>query len=367
MHQVLITGATGFVGSALAASLLARGVHVTALSRNDPDGVRTFNAVVAAAHGSGLDVSGALKRHLKVINIDFAELETALTSTELGDVTEVWHVAAEMSYSAHKLGLSFDTNVGNSTRLYEAVLRLAPHCRRFYYVSTAYVAGMIGGPVHEELHAKSRMLNTYQVTKWSTEQALHLLYLRCGLPVTVFRPTVVVGHRSTGWAHRNGFGFYMFQDAMAALAKAGHKELALDLLENPRPDLVPIDQLTADACSLTLRQHPGRDFEVFHSAGGIHLPMREIVRIWGEVAGIDTRLGVPTTALEQKFDRAIGANKPFARTEWQFDRSKLDAAIGHGQAIQPLSLEELYNLCNWYAGESTGASEAREDAVAKAS
>ncbi|MGL6162693.1 NAD-dependent epimerase/dehydratase family protein [Microbulbifer sp.] len=367
MHQVLITGVTGFVGSALAASFLARGASVTAVSRNDPDGVRTINAVLTAAHGCGLDVSGAVERHLRVIDIDFAELETALAETGLEQITEVWHVAAEMSYSAHKLGVSFDTNVGNSARLYETAVRCAPNCRRYYYVSTAYVAGMAGGPVREELHSRSHMVNTYQVTKWSTEQSLHLLQQRLGLPVTIFRPTVVVGHRHTGWAHRNGFGFYMFQDAMIAIARAGHPELTVDLLPDTRPDLVPIDQLCADACSLTLRQHSGDDFEVFHGSGGINVRMEEIVRIWGQVAGVNARLGAPTTSLEQKFDRAVGPNRPFARTEWQFERTRLDAAIGLERPVQPLSREELYALCSWYADEASGKSETRATEIAEAS
>ncbi|MFC6634233.1 SDR family oxidoreductase [Microbulbifer taiwanensis] len=367
MHQVLITGVTGFVGSALAASFLARGVKVTAASRNDPDGVRTINAVLTAAHGCGLDVSGAVESHLRVLDIDFANLEADLAEAGLEEITEIWHVAAEMSYSAHKLGISFDTNVGNSARLYETAVRCAPNCRRYYYVSTAYVAGMAGGAVREELHTKSRMVNTYQVTKWSTEQSLHLLQQRHGLPVTIFRPTVVVGHRHTGWAHRNGFGFYMFQDAMIAIAAAGHRELTVDLLPDARPDLVSIDQLCADACSLTLRQSTDGEFEVFHSSGGIGVRMEEMVRIWGQVAGIDARLGAPTTALEQKFDRAVGPNRPFARTEWQFDRSRLDAAIGLAQPVQPLSRDELFALCRWYAEESTSVVASTAPAVAEAS
>jgi len=367
VHQVLITGVTGFVGSALAASFLARGAHVTAVSRNDPDGVRTINAVLTAAHGCGLDVSGAVESHLRVLDIDFANLENDLAGAGLEQITEIWHVAAEMSYSAHKLGVSFDTNVGNSARLYETAVRCAPHCRRYYYVSTAYVAGMDGGPVREELHPRSRMVNTYQVTKWSTEQSLHLLQQRLGLPVTIFRPTIVVGHRHTGWAHRNGFGFYMFQDAMIAITGAGHRELTVDLLADTRPDLVPIDRLCADACSLTLRQHSGDGFEVFHSSGGLHVRMEEIVRIWGQVAGVDARLGAPTTSLEQKFDRAVGPNRPFARTEWQFERARLDAAIGLEQPVQPLSRDELYALCSWYADDSTAAGEAPRAAVAEAS
>ncbi|AKJ26891.1 hypothetical protein AAW51_0200 [Caldimonas brevitalea] len=359
----MISGVTGFVGSALAASFLARGMRVAALSRNDPDGMRTVNAVIAAAQGQGLDISGALESHLQVLNVDFTQLDSTLEPSALADVTEVWHVAAEMSYSPHKLGRSFDTNVGNTTRLYELVKQHAPACRRFYYVSTAYVAGMAGGPVREELHARPSMVNTYQVTKWSAEQALHLAYLREGLPVTVFRPTVVVGHRHTGWAHRNGFGFYMFLDAMTAIAKAGHTELAVDLLPQTRVDLVSIDQLVADAGTLTLRQDAGRELEVFHCGGGLRVPMGELVPLWGDVAGLRASIGKPTTALEQQFDRAVAPNQPFARTEWHFERAKLDAATQRSVPVTPLTADELRSMCRWYAD---AAAVVEQDTVAAA-
>src|SRR5437870_7609724 len=57
-----------------------------------------------------------------------------------------------------------------------------------------------------------------------------------------FRPSVVVGHRQTGWAHRNGFGFYMFLEGMMAIAKAGLSELAVGVVPDTRTDLVSIDQ-----------------------------------------------------------------------------------------------------------------------------
>ena len=53
MATVLITGCTGFVGSAIAATLLGAGFRVLALSRNDADGERTRAAVREAAAGFG--------------------------------------------------------------------------------------------------------------------------------------------------------------------------------------------------------------------------------------------------------------------------------------------------------------------------
>ncbi|UUZ54277.1 NAD-dependent epimerase/dehydratase family protein [Massilia sp. H-1] len=96
--KVLITGATGFVGSALAANFLARSIPVVALSRKDPDGARTVAAVRAAAGGFGLDIGHAIPAHLQVIDVTWPELEKSLPAAVLAGVTHAWHCAAEMSY-----------------------------------------------------------------------------------------------------------------------------------------------------------------------------------------------------------------------------------------------------------------------------
>ncbi|UUZ48690.1 SDR family oxidoreductase [Massilia sp. B-10] len=95
-----------------------------------------------------------------------------------------------------------------------------PGFERFYYVSTAYVAGMQGGAVTEQLHVRPRLINPYQLSKWGAEQALHLLHMKSQVPLTIFRPSVVTGHRRSGWTVRNGFGIYMFIDA-ARLCRGG--------------------------------------------------------------------------------------------------------------------------------------------------
>ena len=48
MKTVLVTGVTGFVGSALAAGFIKNGIKVVAISRNDNSGWRTLKAIEEA-------------------------------------------------------------------------------------------------------------------------------------------------------------------------------------------------------------------------------------------------------------------------------------------------------------------------------
>lgn len=348
MIKVLVTGATGFMGSALAASFLARSIPVVALSRNDPDGARSVAAIREAARGFGMTSFPAIEEHLQVVDADFSDPRLGLPDAALERITHAWHCAAEMSYSPAKLASSFEVNVGNSTRLFEALCSQIPGFQRFYYVSTAYVAGMDGGVVDEQLHARPRLINPYQMTKWSAEHALHLLHMRTGLPLTIFRPSVVSGHRRTGWAVRNGFGMYMFVDALRAFAAAGNLHVKVDMASGVRPDLISIDQLAADALALTLQGQGRKSLEVFHCTGGRGVSSHALMACFAQATGLAISFGRPDTTRELKFARAIALNMPFANTEWAFSRAGLDRVLGRAAAPDVLTMEEIACLVAWH-------------------
>lgn len=350
MNKILLTGATGYVGSALAASFLARSTPLVVLSRNDPDGERTESAILEAARGFGLDIAHQITQHLQVVNVDFSDLEHCVPRELLADVQLAWHCAAEMSYSPHKLASSFEVNAGYSTRLYRLLAGAAPKLARFYYVSTAYVAGMQGGPVKEALHGAVRLINPYQVSKWSAEHALHFEHRANGVPLTLFRPSIVIGHRDTGWTVRNGFGFYMFADALRAFRAAGYDQLTAGMQGGVKPDLIPIDQLVADALGLTEGEEPSRraSFEVFHCTSGLGLTTHDLMEQLGTASGVSVSFGTPLTTVEQKFARATEVNMPFANTQWSFSRELLDRALGGSTPPTPLTQAELALLVDRY-------------------
>ena len=114
MRVVLITGVTGFLGSAVAAALLARGLSVVAVSRNDPDGLRTETSILDAAVGFGLEIMQPMRERLTVVDARDASLAEALDAVSLRDIEAVWHCAAEMSYSSRKLLQAFHMNACNN-------------------------------------------------------------------------------------------------------------------------------------------------------------------------------------------------------------------------------------------------------------
>lgn len=351
MTTVLITGATGFVGGALAASLLAVGYRVLALSRNDADGERTRASVRDAARGFGKPLDEAAEQRLAVLEVDARTLDQALTRDRLADVCAAWHAAAEMSYASQKAMASYQANVVATAALHRLLAERAPQCQRFFYVSTAYTAGMDSGPVEEELHAGRAYDNIYQLTKCAAEHALSHQSGRLGLPVTLLRPTIVVGHAATGWARRNGFGFHMFIEALASVGRAGVRRVHFDLNAAARPDLIPIDRLASDAVTLTARAARGNLVDVFHSAGGLGLRLDAVLRTIGGPCGVDVQFGPQQTPVDKRLDRVIDPNRRFASAEWRFSTRLLEQALGCGSR-PAATQDQLDRMVRWYlAGE----------------
>jgi thioester reductase-like protein len=201
--DVLITGATGFVGMELMARLLEDGDRtVWALVRapSQAEAERRVRATLAslvpdpdAVADRVVPVAGDLMR-------PGLGLEPRRRDELAERVGEVIHSAASVSFSL-PIGQARAVNVEGTRR----VLELATHVgergdglRRMAHVSTAYVAGAHRGSFGEEdLERRQRFHNTYERSKWEAERLVRRYSAR--LPVQVFRPSIVVGDDRTGW------------------------------------------------------------------------------------------------------------------------------------------------------------------------
>ncbi|WP_245763198.1 hypothetical protein [Paraburkholderia diazotrophica] len=141
---------------------------------------------------------------------------------------------------------------------------------------------------------------------------------------------------------------YMFVDAINAARRLGIAKVRFDLPDGVRPDLVTVDRLVEDMAGLTFRATQGTGFEIFQCSGGRELTTRQVVSTIGETAGVSVEYGAPLTAVEQRIDRAIDANRPFASTDWAFGRSRLDEALGRREISPPVTKALLERLVAWY-------------------
>ncbi len=262
MKGVLITGATGNVGSRLVKEYLQRSDHrVFALVRGESQehAERRMREILdfwdcgPAQHGS----------RLRVLKGDVLQPDLGLSEETVGELGDQIHLLVHAA-SNIRLDLTVDearrTILGGTRNAYELGRKL-PQLRRFGFVSSMEVVGGYPGVVREEFLTgyPLRFLNTYELGKFEAEE-----YLREQMPsgpaVTVFRPSMVVGESDTGKAFEFQ-SFYMMAEKMLLQPDARV------LPQGPPVDTIPVDILARGIAGLM--ESPNGAGRVFHLAQGV--------------------------------------------------------------------------------------------------
>ncbi len=126
-------------------------------------------------------------------------LDDALFSAVAARTVEVYHGAATVRFDL-PLDEARRTNV-EGTREILGLCRLAQgrgSLRRLHYIGTAYVAGNRRGRIQEDdLDGGQDFHNTYEQTKFEAEKLVRAAMAE-SLPVTIYRPSIVVGDSKSG-------------------------------------------------------------------------------------------------------------------------------------------------------------------------
>jgi dihydroflavonol-4-reductase len=174
--SVLVTGATGFVGSAVALALSRRGVRLKLLVR--PGGDRRNLAGIEA----------------ELVEGDLARPET-LAAAAAG-CGQVYHVAADYRLWVPDPETMMRANVEGSVALLRAAH--AAGVERAVYCSSVAALGLIGdGTVADEATKvdPAKIVGVYKQSKYRAEQAVMALGREIGLPIVTVNPSTPVGPR----------------------------------------------------------------------------------------------------------------------------------------------------------------------------
>ncbi len=174
--KVLVTGATGLLGSHLVRKLLERGYEVKALKRKKSDTSRLKE------YARGVEwVEG------DVLNYD--SLLYALKGVE-----GVFHCAARVSFRPADRELMLETNVLGTRNIINASLEYG-NLRFFVHVSSVAALGRTnnGIPIDEEAEwDPAHYPSDYSYTKWLSEREAWRGSAE-GLPVVIVNPSVILG------------------------------------------------------------------------------------------------------------------------------------------------------------------------------
>ena len=171
--KALVTGATGFIGSAVTRALLAAGTEVRALVRQGTDLRALEGLTVETVHGDLCDEDS---------------LRSALTGCQ-----QLYHVAAHYALWARDPSVFYRVNVDGTKTLMEAAREVGTE--RIVYTSTIGAIGLPeGGGVGTEQTpvTLSQMAGDYKRSKFLAEQEVSNL-AKAGLPVVIVNPSAPVG------------------------------------------------------------------------------------------------------------------------------------------------------------------------------
>ena len=193
--MILLTGATGYIGTLVLARLLERdGLDILCPVRARDD-QRAGERIDAVLRTLWQEPESQVRARVRAIACDL-ESPAPISPSEMSEVTHVLHCAASVSFD-QSLADARSINV-EGTRSVLGMALGAPKLERFVHVSTAYVAGRSSTDFAEaDLDVGQRFRNTYEQTKLEAEQLVSAHADR--FPVAVARPSIVVGEAGTGW------------------------------------------------------------------------------------------------------------------------------------------------------------------------
>ena len=269
----LITGGTGSLGRELISRVLASdaGAEAVVLIRGEDPEERSDKWEEICRYLRHYGHEAILPRVRLVagdVVLPSLGLSSADTARLLPRVTHLIHAAANIQLN-QPLETARAINVGGARR----ALELAERCdrlERFAHISTSYVAGDRNGVIREgELDVGQGFLNAYEQSKCEAEAlvALH----RGRLPITVFRPSIIVGDSRDG--HTCNFG--TLYHPLKRIAKGVLTEIPGD--PHTPLDLVPVDYV-AD-CVARLARDRRSEGRTYHIAAGARssIPVGELV------------------------------------------------------------------------------------------
>jgi dihydroflavonol-4-reductase len=257
--RVVITGASGFIGSAVARAVHSRGAHVVALVEPGAD-TRNLQALDAER-----------------IEADIRDPDAVQAACE--NARFVFHLAAIYRFWARDPKIFYDVNVGGTLNVLNAVRANA--CERLVYTSSVAVIGLwnTGEGIAADETSYADIAHLFGLYKRSKYVAEHEVLRACaeGLDVVLALPTFPVGPGD--------------------ITPTPTGKVILDFLNGKMPgfvdtamNVVHVDDLAAGHLKALERGRKGRSYIL----GGENMPMRSILQTLSGYTGLPMpRLQVP--------------------------------------------------------------------------
>jgi thioester reductase-like protein len=336
--SILLTGATGFLGRYLLRELLRSGREVAVLVRDS----RTTPAPERLTELLPFWRENPNQTQPRVVTGDLKKRGLGLSASDhawlAAHCQAVVHAAAVTQFNRSPSGEPWQTNLEGTRHLLDLCRSLG--IAEFHHISTAFVCGDRRGPIREEeLDCGQEFHNEYERSKCAAEQWVHRAD---DLRTTIYRPSVIVGDRQTGYtnSYHSFYRFLELADRLAEPGPAGTQRRRLPLRlpftgDEPR-NLVPVDWVAEAVVRIV--SEPRWHGHTYHLTSCHPVPARAIKDVAVALLGLEGIAWAgqgPLTdpsLLEEVFLEHLREYRPYFAGDPTFDQRNTQAALGNSCA-----------------------------------
>ncbi len=227
---IFLTGFPGFIAARLVKQMSKSDTRFCLLVQNSfVEKAAGEIKKIAAETNTPLENFVVVEGDITNANLGISEENLEIVS---GETSEVFHFAAIYDLAVER-EIAYQVNVEGTKNVNEFV-KLLPNLRRYNYISTCYVSGNRKGVIYEtELAHEAGFRNFYEETKYLAEMEVEKL--KGELPVTIFRPSVVVGDSKTGETVKYDGVYYLINylkkfPSVFRFVNVGNRDVKLNLV-----------------------------------------------------------------------------------------------------------------------------------------
>ena len=348
--KLLLTGITGLVGASfVTATLRSRDdIQIVAICRSGrgqtaQERVKQVIEEQCAFDGTP-ELAEKMLGKIEVISGDVKNFPVD-EIVKKGPYDVFFHCAADVNLGKDPEGKTYATNLEGTKNALELAHLLK--VKALHYVSTAYVAGKTNGIVME---------GSYERSKFEAEK----LVQKCGIPYTIYRPSIIVGRLSDGLI-RKPLAFYRIMEFLGSVKKhhcvrnhiPQNAPIKLSLrLESEKSDkiyFVPIDYVQKAISTIFTLPVENKCYHITGESPVSTDDINTAVSAVLKAEGLQVLSHVENPTKEEKMvQRMIEDLMPYFASQITFDNTQVKAALGPEALAWKLDIDFLKKMAKSY-------------------
>lgn len=371
---IALTGATGFLGSHLMASLLKKGYNIVVFGRPAKN-ESLKERITLLLRWFGMD---NCSDQITYVDTDLSQDNLGIDKGEYSRlcsvVDSVIHCASDTSFSENKREKVMAANINNLKGILE--FSKNANVSFFHYISTAYVAGTGTIYCKEIFSSAKTFTNVYEESKAAAENIISGFCLKNSINLSVIRPSIVYGDSQSGRSLKFNALYFPVRSAQSIrdiylndikknggtkatkngvyIDNDGYLFLPLKIYLPGEGDLniIPVDYFV-NATVKIIENCSGSG--IYHLTSNTPTTMKIVAEYYQQlmkVKGVEIIYGLPPENVlrnpaEELFDRYIEPYRPYLSDNRVFDRTNSSLATDH--LNPPEFTYQIFKTCMEYA------------------